>query len=158
MSTVPLTLKGAEMLRTELHHLKTKERPEVVQAIADARANGDLSENADYDAAKERQGFIEGRIQDLEGKLSNARIIDPKLLDDDGRVVFGSTIEIEDTESGEKNTYQIVGDDEADIKAGKISFSSPFARALIGKSEGDTVEVVTPGGRREVEIVSVQYI
>jgi transcription elongation factor GreA len=158
MSTVPLTLKGAEMLRTELHHLKTKDRPEVVQAIADARANGDLSENADYDAAKERQGFVEGRIQDLEGKLSNARIIDPKLLDDDGRVVFGSTIEIEDTESGEKNTYQIVGDDEADIKSGKISFSSPFARALIGKSEGDTVEVATPGGRREVEIVTVQYI
>jgi transcription elongation factor GreA len=157
MSTIPITKKGAEMLREELHHLKTKERPEVVTAIADARANGDLSENADYDAAKERQGFIEGRIQDLEGKLSNARIIDPKLLDDDGRVVFGATIEIEDAESGEKNTYQIVGDDEADIKLGKISYSAPIARALIGKSEGDIVEMTTPGGRREVEIVAVRY-
>ncbi len=157
MSTIPLTVKGAEMLRAELHNLKTKERPLVVTALSDARANGDLSENADYDAAKERQGFVEGRIQDLEGKLSNARIIDPKLLDDDGRVVFGSTIDIEEIESGDKTTYQIVGDDEANIKDGKISISSPLARALIGKNSGDIVELATPGGRKEIEIVDVRY-
>jgi len=153
----PLTLRGAELLKEELHRLKTVERPNVIAAIAEARSHGDLSENAEYDAAKERQGFIEGRIAEIEGKLANAQIIDPAALDADGRVVFGATVELEDMDSGETVTYQIVGDDEADIKQGKISLNSPVARALIGKYGGDVVEVQTPGGRREYEILDVRY-
>jgi transcription elongation factor GreA len=145
-------------MRAELQHLKSVERPAVIQAIAEARAQGDLSENAEYDAAKEKQGFIEGRIADLEGKLSNAQIIDPKTLDADGRVVFAATVELEDAESGDSVTYQIVGDDEADIKHGKISVSSPIARALIGKYAGDSVEVQAPGGVRHYEVLDVQYL
>jgi transcription elongation factor GreA len=144
-------------MRAELQHLKTVERPAVIQAIAEARAQGDLSENAEYDAAKEKQGFIEGRLADLEAKLSNAQIIDPKTLDADGRVVFGATVELEDAESGESVTYQIVGDDEADIKQGMISVSSPIARALIGKYAGDNVEVQAPGGVRHYEVLDVEY-
>jgi len=158
MSKVPMTVTGAEKLRVELHKLKTVERPNVINAIAEARAHGDLSENADYDAAKERQSFIEGRIAELEGKLSNAQIIDPKLLDAEGNVVFGATVDLEDLEGGQKVTYQIVGDDEADIKQGKISISSPIARALIGKYPGDVAEVQAPGGVREYEILDVRYI
>jgi transcription elongation factor GreA len=158
MNKIPLTVRGAEKLKLELHQLKTVQRPAVIQAIAEARAQGDLSENAEYDAAKERQSFIEGRIADVEGKLSNAQIIDPAHLDADGRCVFGATVAFEDTESGEKVTYQIVGDDEADIKEGKISISSPIARALIGKTAGDIAEVVAPGGVREFEILDVQYV
>jgi len=154
---VPITLRGAELLKEELHRLKTVERPAVIAAIAEARSHGDLSENAEYDAAKERQGFIEGRIAEVEGKLGNAQIIDPKSLDADGRVVFGSTVELEDTDEGQTVTYQIVGDDEADIKQNKISLNSPVARALIGKFAGDVVEVQTPGGRREYEILDVRY-
>jgi transcription elongation factor GreA len=158
MNKIPLTVKGAEMLRTELHQLKTVERPRVIEAIAEARSHGDLSENAEYDAAKERQGFIEGRIKEVEGKLSSAQIIDPKLLDADGRVVFGATVELEDLGSGESVTYQIVGDDEADLKSGKISISSPISRALIGKFAGDVAEVQAPGGVREYEVLDVKYI
>jgi len=157
MSKIPLTVTGAEMLRAELHRLKTVDRPGVIAAIAEARSHGDLSENAEYDAAKERQGFIEGRIQEVEGKLSNAQIIDPKLLDADGRCVFGATVDLEDQDSGEAVTYQIVGEDEADIKAGKISVSSPMARALIGKYAGDIAQVQAPGGQREFEILDVRY-
>lgn len=157
MSKVPLTVVGAEKLRTELHHLKTVERPWVIAAIAEARAHGDLSENAEYDAAKERQGFIEGRIQEVEGKLSNAQIIDPKLLDADGRCVFGATIDLEDQDTGAKVTYQIVGEDEADIKQGKLSLASPMARALIAKYAGDVAQVQAPGGVREFEILDVRY-
>ena len=158
MNKIPLTLKGAELLRDELHQLKTVGRPNVIAAIAEARSYGDLSENAEYDAAKERQAFIEGRIQELEAKLANAQIIDPKTLDADGRVVFGATVELEDMDSGQIVTYQIVGDDEADIKAGKISVSSPIARALVGKEEGDVVTVQTPGGVVEYEIVEVRDV
>ncbi|MDD3380398.1 MAG: transcription elongation factor GreA [Rugosibacter sp.] len=154
----PITLHGAELLRAELQRLKAVERPAVIAAIAEARSHGDLSENAEYDAAKERQGFIEGRIAEVEGKLGNAQIIDPASLDADGRVVFGATVELENTDSGVMVTYQIVGDDEADIKQGKISFSSPVARALIGKFSGDTVEVKTPGGLNEFEILDVNYL
>jgi transcription elongation factor GreA len=154
----PITLHGAELLRVELHRLKTVDRPWVIAAIAEARSHGDLSENAEYDAAKERQGFIEGRIAEVEGKLGNAQIIDPASLDADGRVVFGATVELEDINSGQPVVYQIVGDDESDIKLGKISFSSPVARALISKFSGDTVEVQTPGGMREYEILDVKYI
>lgn len=157
MSKIPLTVKGAEQLRAELHRLKTVDRPGVVAAIAEARSHGDLSENAEYDAAKERQGFIEGRIQEVEGKLSNAQIIDPKLLDADGRCVFGATVELEDQDSGDQKTYQIVGEDEADIKIGKISVNSPMARALIGKYAGDIAQVQAPGGLREYEILDVRY-
>ncbi|MCA1937490.1 MAG: transcription elongation factor GreA [Dechloromonas sp.] len=157
MSKVPLTVTGAEKLREELHRLKTVDRPWVIAAIAEARAHGDLSENAEYDAAKERQGFIEGRIQEVEGKLSNAQIIDPKLLDADGRCVFGATVEIEDQDSGEVFTYQIVGEDEADIKNGKLSVASPMARALIGKYAGDIAQVQAPGGIREFEILDIRY-
>jgi transcription elongation factor GreA len=157
MSKVPITLRGAELLKAELQRLKSIERPAVIAAIAEARSHGDLSENAEYDAAKERQGFVEGRIQDIEGKLGNAQIIDPKSLDADGRVVFGATVELEDTDEGQTVNYQIVGDDEADIKQSKISINSPVARALIGKFEGDVVEVQTPGGRREYEILEVRY-
>jgi len=158
MSKVPLTLAGAEKLRAELHRLKTVERPNVISAIAEARSHGDLSENAEYDAAKERQGFIEGRIKEVEGKLANAQLIDPKLLDADGRCVFGATIDLEDLESGDKVTYQIVGEDEANLKEGKVSISSPIARALIGKYSGDVAEVQAPGGVREYEILDVRYI
>ncbi len=158
MSKIPLTLVGADLLRNELHHLKTVSRPAVISAIAEARAQGDLSENAEYDAAKERQGFIEGRIAELEGKLGRAQIIDPKSINADGRCVFGATVKLEDMGSGDVVTYQIVGDDEADIKQCKISISSPISRALIGKYSGDIVEVQTPGGVREYEIVDVQYI
>ena len=158
MSKVPLTVAGAEKLREELHRLKTVERPSVIAAIAEARSHGDLSENAEYDAAKERQGFVEGRIQEVEGKLSNAQIIDPKLLDADGRCVFGATVALEDQDSGAACVYQIVGEDEADIKLGKISVASPMARALIGKYAGDVAEVQAPGGVREYEILDVRYI
>ncbi|OFZ70861.1 MAG: transcription elongation factor GreA [Betaproteobacteria bacterium RBG_16_58_11] len=158
MSKVPLTVNGAEKLRVELHNLKTVERPNVIAAIAEARAHGDLSENAEYDAAKERQSFVEGRIVELEFKLSNAQIIDPKLLDAEGNVVFGATVDLEDGASGQKVTYQIVGDDEADLKVGKISISSPIARAMIGKYPGDVAEVQAPGGVREYEILDVRYI
>lgn len=158
MNKYPITVEGAEKLRVELQHLKAVERPRVIEAISEARAQGDLSENAEYDAAKEKQGFIEGRIADLEGKLSNAQIINPRELDVDGRVVFGATVELEDSESGDTVKYQIVGDDEADIKAGKISVSSPIARALIGKYAGDPVAVQAPGGVREYEVLDVRYI
>ena len=154
----PITLHGAELLRVVLQRLKSVERPSVIAAIAEARSHGDLSENAEYDAAKERQGFIEGRIAEVEGKLGNAQIIDPASLDADGRVVFGATVELEDVNSGQPVVYQIVGDDESDIKSGKISFSSPVARALISKFSGDIVEVQTPGGVREYEILDVKYI
>jgi transcription elongation factor GreA len=157
MSKVPLTVIGAEKLREELHRLKTVERPWVIAAIAEARAHGDLSENAEYDAAKERQGFIEGRIQEVEGKLSNAQIIDPKMLDADGRCVFGATVDLEDQDSGTSVTYQIVGEDEANIKLGKLSLASPMARALIGKYTGDIAQVQAPGGIREFEIIDIRY-
>lgn len=157
MNKTPLTINGAEKLRLELHRLKTVERPNVIAAIAEARSHGDLSENAEYDAAKERQGFIEGRIMEVEGKLANAQIIDPRLLDADGRCVFGATVELEDLDSEKTVTYQIVGEDEADIKENKISVSSPIARALIGKYAGDIAEVQAPGGIREYEIIDVRY-
>ena len=158
MNKTPLTVAGAEKLRAELHRLKTVERPNVIAAIAEARSHGDLSENAEYEAAKDRQGFIEGRIMEVESKLANAQIIDPKLLDADGRCVFGATVELEDMDSGQIVTYQIVGDDEADIKENKISISSPIARALIGKYAGDIAEVQAPGGVREYEILDVRYV
>ncbi|HNH36793.1 MAG TPA: transcription elongation factor GreA [Rhodocyclaceae bacterium] len=158
MSKVPITLRGAELLKAELHRLKTVERPKVIAAIAEARSHGDLSENAEYDAAKERQGFLEGRIAEVEAKLGNAQIIDPKLLDADGRVVFGATVDLEDMDSAQNVTYQIVGDDEADLKVGKISLNSPVARALIGKYAGDVAEVQAPGGVREYEILDVRYV
>ena len=158
MPKIPLTVKGAELLRTELHQLKTVERPGVILAIQEARAHGDLSENAEYDAAKERQSFIEGRIVEVESKLANAQIIDPAHLDTDGRCVFGATVDLEDVESHEKVTYQIVGDDEANIKSFKISISSPIARALIGKYSGDIAEVKAPAGIREYEILDVKYL
>jgi transcription elongation factor GreA len=157
MSKFPMTIAGAERLKSELHRLKTVERPAVIQAIAEARSHGDLSENADYDAAKERQGFIEGRISEVEAKLANAQVIDPAAIDADGNVVFGATVDLEDGSSGERVTYQIVGDDEADIKHGKISVSSPIARALIGKAEGDTADVQAPGGVRSYDILAVRY-
>ena len=157
MSKIPVTIIGAELLRAELHKLKAVDRPAVITAIAEARAQGDLSENAEYDAARERQGFIEGRILELEAKLANAQVIDPKLLDDDGRVVFGATVELTDVEGGESMTYQIVGEDEADLKVGKISYSSPIAKGLIGKFSGDVAEIRTPGGVKQFEIVDVRY-
>jgi transcription elongation factor GreA len=156
MAKTPMTLRGAELLRTELHRLKTVDRPATSQAIAEARAHGDLSENAEYDAARERQGFVEGRISEIEAKLGNAQVIDPKLLDADGRCVFGATVDLEE-KGGKPITYQIVGEDEADIKAGRISISSPIARALIGKEAGDEVEVQTPGGLKKYEILDVRY-
>ncbi|AIP58274.1 transcription elongation factor GreA [Burkholderia pseudomallei] len=158
MSTIPLTKRGADQLRDELQRLKSVERPAIINAIAEARAQGDLSENAEYDAAKEKQGFIEGRIAEIESKLSAAQIIDPATLDTDGRVVFSSTVELEDLETGAKVKYQIVGDDEADLDHGLISVSSPIARALIGKSEGDVAAVQAPSGVREYEIISVQFV
>ncbi|MBT2304362.1 transcription elongation factor GreA [Variovorax paradoxus] len=157
-TTIPITKRGAEKLRDELQRLKSVERPAIITAIADARAQGDLSENADYDAAKERQGWIEGRIKQIEGMLSNAQIIDPSDLDAGGKVVFGSTVELEDEHTGEAVKYQIVGEDEADLKLGLINVSSPIARALIGKEEGDTAEVQAPGGVKRYEIVGVSYL
>ncbi len=157
MKRVPITARGAEALRNELRKLKSEARPNVIKAIAEARAHGDLSENAEYHAAREQQGFIEGRIQELEGKLGNAEIIDVTQMENTGKVIFGATVDLEDEDSGAKVTYQIVGEDEADIKAGRISFSSPIARGLIAKSEGDSVEVTTPGGKRNYEIVAVRY-
>jgi len=157
MSTIPLTTTGAELLRQELHRLKTVERPNAITAIAEARTHGDLSENAEYDAAKNAQSFIEGRIKEIETKLSNAQVIDPKRLDAEGRCVFGATVDLEESKAGESVTYQIVGDDEADLKKGKISISSPIARALIGKYAGDEVEVQTPGGVRKYEVLEVRY-
>lgn len=158
MSTIPLTEIGAVKLRDELHDMKTVQRPAVIAAIAEARSHGDLSENAEYDAAKEKQGFIEGRISDLESKLANAQIINPAQLDADGACVFGATIDLEDVTNNTIVTYQIVGDDEADIKQGKISVSSPISRALIGKYQGDIAEVIAPGGTREYTILNVKYI
>jgi transcription elongation factor GreA len=156
MAKTPMTTRGAELLRVELHRLKTVDRPNVITAIAEARAHGDLSENAEYDAARAQQGFIEGRISELEAKLGNAQVIDPKLLDADGRCVFGATVDLE--EKGKPaTTYQIVGDDEADIKQGRISINSPIARALIGKEVGDIVDAQTPGGVKQYEILDVRY-
>ena len=157
MATLPITKRGAEKLKTELHRLKTVDRPGVIAAIAEARAQGDLSENAEYDAAKDRQGFIEGRIQEIEGKLSAAQIIDPTAINAEGRVVFGATVRLEDENAGEAVTYQIVGEDEADLKQGLINIGSPIARALIGKTEGDIAEVQAPGGVRNYEIVGISY-
>jgi transcription elongation factor GreA len=157
MSTIPITLRGAEKLKAELHQLKTKDRPWVINAIAEARAQGDLSENAEYEAAKDRQGFIEGRIAEVEGKLSAAQIIDPSALDASGKVVFGATVDLEDEDSGTQVTYQMVGEDEADIKKGLVNISSPIARSLIGKEEGDVAEVQAPGGNRRFEIVAIRY-
>lgn len=158
MIKVPLTVRGAEMLKAELQRLKSVERPSVIEAIAEARAQGDLSENAEYEAAKERQAFVEGRIAELEAKVSNAQIIDPTELNAEGRVVFAATVKLLDMESDEEVTYQIVGDDEADIKEGKVSINSPISRAMIGKEAGDVAEVVAPGGIREYEILDVLYI
>jgi transcription elongation factor GreA len=158
MATIPITVVGADMLRDEVHRLKAIERPAVIIAIAEARAQGDLSENAEYDAAREKQGFIEGRIAEIDSKLSNCQIIDPASVNADGNVVFGATVEMEELESGEKITYQIVGDDEANIKLNKISISSPLARSLIGKFAGDVAEVIAPGGTREYEIIDVRYV
>ena len=157
-TTIPITKRGSEKLKEELHRLKTVDRPWVINAIAEARAQGDLSENAEYEAAKDRQGFIEGRIQDVEGKLSAAQIIDPTTVDAGGKVVFGATVVLEDQESGEPVKYQIVGEDEADIKFGLINVSSPIARALIGKEQGDTAEVQAPGGIRRYEVMAVSYL
>jgi transcription elongation factor GreA len=157
MATIPITKRGAEKLKAELHRLKTVDRPGVINAISDARAQGDLSENAEYEAAKDRQGFIEGRIQEIEGKLAAAQIIDPATVEAGGKVVFGATVELEEEDSGDKVTYQIVGEDEADLKQGLINISSPIARALIGKEEGDTAEVQAPGGIKHYEIVGVRY-
>lgn len=157
MSTIPITLRGSEKLKDELHRLKTVDRPWVINAIAEARAQGDLSENAEYEAAKDRQGFIEGRIAEVESKLSGSQVIDPRTVDAGGRVVFGATVQLEDEDSGAQVSYQIVGEDEADLKLGLINIGSPIARSLIGKEEGDVAEVQAPGGTRRYEIVSVRY-
>lgn len=158
MTTIPITIRGAEKLKEELQRLKSKDRHEVINAIAEARAQGDLSENAEYEAAKDRQGFIEGRIQEVEGKLSVAQIIDPSELNAGGKVVFGATVELEDEATGTRVTYQIVGEDEADIKQNLLNFGSPIARALIGKEEGDSVAVQTPGGTKNYDIIKVAYL
>ncbi len=158
MNKVPLTARGAEQLRVELHELKTDARPKVIKAIAEARAHGDLKENAEYHAAREQQGFIEARIRDIEHKLAHAQVIDVTQLDAGGKVVFGATVELLDEESGAEVRYQIVGEDEADIKAGRVSITSPIARALIGKQEGDVVDLRTPGGDRSYEILAVEYV
>jgi transcription elongation factor GreA len=158
MNKIPLTVAGEARMREELNRLKNEERPRIIEAIAEARAHGDLKENAEYHAAKEQQGFIEGRIKDLEAKLSNCQVIDVSKLTQNGKVVFGVTVELEDIDNGDTLEYQIVGDDEADIKANKISVSSPIARAMIGKEAGDVVKVQTPGGVRELEIVEVRYL
>ncbi len=159
MTRFPMTVHGATRLKAELHRLKTVERPAVIRAIAEARSHGDLSENADYDAAKERQGFIEGRIADVESRLAHAQVINPAdIYDHEGRVVFGATVDLEDMASGDAVTYQIVGEDEADLRLGKISVRSPLARALIGKAEGDLAEVKAPAGVREYEVIAVRYL
>ena len=158
MATIPITRRGADKLKAELHQLKTVDRPAVIGAIAEARAQGDLSENAEYEAAKDRQGFIEGRIKEVEGKLAAAQVIDPAALDAGGRIVFGATVQLEDEDSGDQVTYQIVGEDEADLKQGLINVGSPIARALIGKEEGDTAEVQAPGGVRHYEVIAVRYV
>jgi transcription elongation factor GreA len=158
MATIPLTRRGADMLKEELARLKTVERHAVIQAISEARAQGDLSENAEYEAAKDKQGFIEGRILEIEGKLAAAQIIDPATLDAEGRVVFGSTVDLEDEDTGTQVTYQIVGDDEADLKQGLISISSPIARSLIGKAAGEVAEYDAPSGSKSFEIVAVRYV
>ena len=157
MTTIPLTIRGAKLLKDELHRLKHTERPSIIQAISEARAQGDLSENAEYESAKERQGFIEGRIAELEAKLAAAQVIDPTALNADGRIVFGATVDLEEIETGTKVRYQIVGEDEADIKQSRISISSPLARALIGKSAGDVADFQAPGGEREYEVLKVSY-
>ena len=158
MSVFPMTVLGAERLKAELQRLKSVERPSVIQAIAEARSHGDLSENADYDAAKERQGFIEGRIAEIENKLAGAQVIDPSTVDGDGRVVFGATVEIEDVEAGTRRTWRIVGDDEADVRENMVSVNSPLARALIGKESGDIADVQAPGGIKSYEVVEVRYV
>ncbi len=158
MSKVPLTVRGAEKLRAELTHLKTEARPKVINAIAEARAHGDLKENAEYHAAREQQSFIEGRVKDIEGKLSHAQIIDVTTISADGRVIFGATVDVYEDADDSEHTFQIVGDDEADIKEGLISVSSPMARAMIGKSVGDEIVVQTPNGTRDMEILDVRYI
>jgi transcription elongation factor GreA len=158
MKKTPMTITGAEKLKIELHRLKTMERPRIIQAIADARAHGDLSENAEYHAAKEQQGFVEGRIAELDLKLATAQVIDPKTVNADGRVVFGATLSLKDEKSGKEVTYQIVGDFEANIAQGMISISSPIARALIGKELGDVVEVPVPGGIHSYEILDIRYV
>ncbi|HSH28701.1 MAG TPA: transcription elongation factor GreA [Thiohalobacter sp.] len=158
MSKVPLTKRGAEKLREELKQLKNVERPRVIEAIAEARAHGDLKENAEYHAAREQQGFIEGRIKEIEGKLSHAQVIDVTRMDNTGKVIFGATVDLADEDSGEEFSYQIVGEDEADIKSGLLSVNSPIARGLIGKQEGDVVTVTTPGGDRNYEILEVRYV
>jgi transcription elongation factor GreA len=158
MNKHPMTATGAERLKVELHRLKTVERPAIVRAIGEARLHGDISENAEYDAAKDRQGFLEARIRDIESKLAHAHIVNPAEIDAGGRVVFGATVDLEDRTSGDEVSYQIVGDDEADIKAGKISVGSPIARALIGKHVGDTAEVDAPSGLREYEVLAVRYL
>jgi transcription elongation factor GreA len=158
MATIPLTKRGAEKLKAELHRLKTVDRPGIINSIAEARSHGDLSENAEYDAAKDRQGFIEGRIKEIDSKLAAAQIIDPTQLEAGGKVVFGATVELEEEETGDSVRYQIVGEDEADLKHGLINISSPIARALIGKEPGDTAEVQAPGGVKRYEIVAVHYI
>jgi transcription elongation factor GreA len=156
MKRTPMTARGAEALRAELKKLKTQDRPNVIKAIAEARGHGDLSENAEYHAAREQQGFIEGRIGEIESKLSNAEIIDPATLPNNGKVIFGAVVELEDQDSGGRVTYQVVGEDEADIRAGRISVTSPIARALVGKSEGDVVDVTAPGGTHSYEILAVK--
>jgi len=157
MATIPITKRGSELLKAELHRLKTVDRPWVIGAIAEARAQGDLSENAEYEAAKDRQGFIEGRIQEVEGKLSAAQVIDPAAVDAGGRVIFGATVDLEEESTGDKVTYQIVGEDEADLKLGLVNISSPIARALIGKEEGDMAVVQAPGGAKSYEILAIRY-
>ncbi len=157
MKRTPMTLRGAEALRAELKRLKSEARPGIIKAIAEARGHGDLSENAEYHAAREQQGFIEGRIKELETKLANAEIIDPSKLPNNGKVVFGAVVELEDQDEGGRVVYQIAGEDEADIRAGRISITSPIARAIVGKSQGDVVEVTAPGGVRSYEIVTVRY-
>ena len=158
MATIPITIRGAEKLKEELHRLKSVERHAVIKAIAEARAQGDLSENAEYEAAKDKQGFIEGRILEIDSKLAMAQIIDPAALDAGGRIIFGTTVDLEEESSGAKVTYQIVGEDEADLKLGKVSIGSPIARALIGKEAGDVADVMAPGGTRRYEIVEVRYV
>ena len=157
MKRTPITLRGAEALRAELKRLKTEARPAIIRQIAEARGHGDLSENAEYHAAREQQGFIEGRINEIERKLGNAEVIDPAEIPDTGKVVFGATVELEDQDGGARVVYQIVGEDEAEIRAGRISVTSPIARALIGKAEGEVVDVAAPGGVRSYEIVAIRF-
>jgi transcription elongation factor GreA len=157
MKRTPMTLRGAEALRAELKRLKSQDRPNIIKAIAEARGHGDLSENAEYHAAREQQGFVEGRIKEIEGKLANAEVIEPGKLTNTGRVIFGALVELEDQDNGERVIYQVVGEDEADIRAGRISVGSPIARALVGKSCGEVVDVAAPGGTRSYEILAVRF-